>query len=144
MPIKDVIYDVGMNNGDDTAYYLSLGFRTVAIEANPELVKQAKARFAREVASGRLIILNIGIADREGALCWILGRPLFEHCDDGPRNLPAIFQGSHRNFADAAGMVDADLRHSAIQIAAREADFPDRIPFNAATVPKGNTHFVDA
>ena len=72
MPIKDLIYDVGMNNGDDTAYYLSLGFRTVAIEADPELVEQAKARFAREVASGRLIILNIGIADREGALpFWI-------------------------------------------------------------------------
>jgi hypothetical protein len=47
-----------MNNGDDTAYYLSRGFRTVAIEANPELVKYAKARFAREIASGRLIILN--------------------------------------------------------------------------------------
>ena len=43
MPIKDLIYDVGMNNGDDTAYYLSLGFRTVAIEADPELVEQAKA-----------------------------------------------------------------------------------------------------
>ena len=72
MPIDDVIYDVGMNNGDDTAYYLSLGFRTVAIEANPELVKYAKARFAHEIASGRLIILNIGIADREGELpFWI-------------------------------------------------------------------------
>ena len=80
MPINDLIYDVGMNNGDDTAYYLSLGFRTVAIEANPELVKYAKARFAREIASGRylslgfrrLIILNIGIADREGELpFWI-------------------------------------------------------------------------
>jgi hypothetical protein len=58
MPLNDLVYDVGMNNGDDTAYYLSLGFRTVAIEANPELVKYAKARFAREIASGRLIILN--------------------------------------------------------------------------------------
>jgi FkbM family methyltransferase len=66
MPIDDLIYDVGMNNGDDTAYYLSLGFRTVAIEANPELVKQAKSRFAREIESARLIILNIGMADREG------------------------------------------------------------------------------
>src|SRR5262249_4578099 len=72
MPINELIYDVGMNNGDDTAYYLSLGFRTLAIEANPELVEQAKARFAREIASGRLIILNIGIADREGELpFWI-------------------------------------------------------------------------
>jgi FkbM family methyltransferase len=72
MPIEHLIYDVGMNNGDDTAYYLSLGFRIVAIEANPELVEQAKSRFAREIASGRLIILNIGIADREGELpFWI-------------------------------------------------------------------------
>jgi len=81
------------------------------------------------------------VAIQRSALCWILGRPLFEHCDDDLRTLLSIFQGSHRNFADAAGMVDADLRHSAIEIAAREADFPDRIPCNAATVPKGNTHF---
>jgi FkbM family methyltransferase len=72
MPINELIYDVGMNNGDDTAYYLSLGFRTVAIEANPELVEQANVRFGPEIASGRLIILNIGIADREGELpFWI-------------------------------------------------------------------------
>jgi FkbM family methyltransferase len=72
MRVNDLVYDVGMNNGDDTAYYLSLGFRTVAIEASPELVEQAKARFAHEIASGRLIILNIGIADREGELpFWI-------------------------------------------------------------------------
>jgi len=50
MPIERLIYDVGMNNGDDSAYYLSLGFRVVAIEANPELVEQAKLRFAREIA----------------------------------------------------------------------------------------------
>jgi hypothetical protein len=50
----------------------------------------------------------------------------------------------HWDFADASGMVDANLRHSTIQITAREPDFSDRIPFDAATVPKSNTHFVDA
>jgi FkbM family methyltransferase len=64
--IDDLIYDVGMNNGDDTAYYLSLGFRVVSIEANPELVHQAKVRFAREIESGRLTIMAIDVADREG------------------------------------------------------------------------------
>ncbi len=44
MPVNDLVYDIGMNNGDDTAYYLSLGFRTVAIEANPELVDQPAAQ----------------------------------------------------------------------------------------------------
>jgi FkbM family methyltransferase len=72
MPVPDLIYDVGMNNGDDTAYYLWLGFRVVAIEANPFLVEHAKARFACDMASGRLTILNVGIADREGQLpFWI-------------------------------------------------------------------------
>ena len=34
---NDVIFDVGMNNGDDTAYYLHLGCRVVAVEADPVL-----------------------------------------------------------------------------------------------------------
>jgi FkbM family methyltransferase len=72
MPINDLVYDVGMNNGDDTAYYLALGFRVIAIEANPELVAKAKFRFLREITAGRLSVLNLGIAPREGQLpFWI-------------------------------------------------------------------------
>jgi len=67
-----LIYDVGMNNGDDTAYYLRRGFRVVAIEANPDLVANAAKRFADEVATKRLMILNVGIAAEEGVLSfWI-------------------------------------------------------------------------
>ena len=32
-----VIFDLGMHNGDDTAFYLSRGFNVVALEANPAL-----------------------------------------------------------------------------------------------------------
>jgi hypothetical protein len=39
-----LIYDVGMNNGDDIAYYLRRGFRVLAIEANPDLVANADLR----------------------------------------------------------------------------------------------------
>jgi 16S rRNA A1518/A1519 N6-dimethyltransferase RsmA/KsgA/DIM1 with predicted DNA glycosylase/AP lyase activity len=42
---QDLIYDVGMNNGDDTAYYLRRGFRVVAIEADTRLVRCAAERF---------------------------------------------------------------------------------------------------
>ena len=35
---QDLIYDVGMHNGDDTAYYLHKGFRVIAIDANPAMV----------------------------------------------------------------------------------------------------------
>jgi FkbM family methyltransferase len=67
-----LIYDVGMNNGDDTAYYLRRGFRVLAIEANPDLVANSARRFAGEIATRRLMILNVGIAAEEGVLSfWI-------------------------------------------------------------------------
>lgn len=68
----DLVYDVGMNNGDDTAYYLHRGYRVVAVEANPKLVEQAKQRFSRAVVAERLIILDVAIAAEEGILpFWI-------------------------------------------------------------------------
>ena len=64
--MNSTIYDVGMNNGDDTAYYLHKGYDVVAIEADPTLCDQAKRRFAKLISSGRVKILNIGIAPTEG------------------------------------------------------------------------------
>jgi len=67
-----LIYDAGMNNGDDTAHYLWRGFRVLAIEANPDLVTDAAMRFAGEIETGRLRILNVGIAAEEGEFSfWI-------------------------------------------------------------------------
>ena len=67
-----LIYDVGMHNGDDTAYYLWRGFRVVAIEANPELVANAANRFRSEIEAGHVKILNVGIAAEEGELpFWV-------------------------------------------------------------------------
>ena len=62
----DLIYDVGMNNGDDTAYYLSRGYKVIAIEADPILAKAGAQRFAAEIAAGRLKILNVGVSDHDG------------------------------------------------------------------------------
>lgn len=63
---KDLIYDVGMHNGDDTAYYLSKGYRVVAIEANPELAAAGEQRFSQEICDGRLIIVNAGVFYERG------------------------------------------------------------------------------
>jgi FkbM family methyltransferase len=63
---RDLIIDVGMNDGSDTAYYLHCGYRVVAVEANPSLTAAAEQRFLCEIADGRLTILNIGIAQNEG------------------------------------------------------------------------------
>lgn len=67
-----LVYDVGMNNGDDSAYYLHKGCRVVAIEADPTLVEGVANRFAQEIRDGRLTILNVAIAEQTGSLpFWI-------------------------------------------------------------------------
>jgi FkbM family methyltransferase len=56
------IYDVGMNDGADTAYYLETGHRVVAVEANPDLAAAARRRFAREISDGRLVVVDAAIS----------------------------------------------------------------------------------
>jgi FkbM family methyltransferase len=62
----NLVYDVGLHLGDDTAYYLHLGFRVVAVEADPALASAARLRFTRAIDEKRLVILNAGIAEKEG------------------------------------------------------------------------------
>ena len=70
--IEDLIYDVGMHDGSDTALYLSRGFRVIAIEANPVLVERARIRFSAAEEVGRLTILGVGIGASRGAFdFWV-------------------------------------------------------------------------
>jgi FkbM family methyltransferase len=69
MPIA---YDIGMHNGDDTAYYLAKGYDVVAVEANPALCKAARLRFAEPIAHGRLKIVNVAISDAPGEIEFYL------------------------------------------------------------------------
>jgi FkbM family methyltransferase len=68
MKRPNLIIDVGMHDGQDTAFYLAKGFEVVAIEANPSLVDAARDRFAAEIESGRLQILPVAIAETAGPL----------------------------------------------------------------------------
>ena len=65
--VRPVIYDFGMNNGDDVQYYLLKNARVVGVEANAGLCELARKRFSREIASGQLTILNLALSDRESA-----------------------------------------------------------------------------
>jgi len=65
-----LIFDLGMNNGDDTAFYLRKGFGVVALEANPSLCEHAAGRFAPAIADGKLEIVNAAIWDRSGEVTF--------------------------------------------------------------------------
>src|SRR4051812_24616485 len=76
-PFCSLIYDVGVENGDDSAQYLELGYRVVGVEASPLAVQTIGARFKAEIAQGRYILVPVGIAESDGVTpFWV--------CDDHP------------------------------------------------------------
>lgn len=63
----DVIYDFGMNNGDDIEYYLLKGGKVVGVEANPVLCSAVEQRFAAEIGEGSLAVLNCALSAEANA-----------------------------------------------------------------------------
>lgn len=103
--IDDLIYDVGMHNGDDTAYYLYRGYKVVAIDADPQACENARRRFKSELDSGRLTILNVGITAEPGTWdFWI--------CEPHPE-----WNSFNRRIASREGSP-----HHAIQVPCRTFD----------------------
>lgn len=100
--MEKLIFDVGLNIGQDTAFYLSQGYRVVAVEADPALAQAARTKFSREIEAGRLELVNVGIAEKEGVFdFWI--------CEDKPE-----FNSLHRHIAARDGYA-----HHCIQIPAQ-------------------------
>ncbi|HWU80169.1 MAG TPA: FkbM family methyltransferase [Caulobacter sp.] len=64
--MSELIYDVGMHNGDDARYYLDKGFQVIGIEANPTFCRDCEQRFADEIKTGRMVVLNVGVGPEAG------------------------------------------------------------------------------
>jgi len=67
-----LIYDVGMHNGADSDFYLKKGFDVVGIEANPALAAHCEKKFANEIASGQLKVVNRAVAETSGVIDFYL------------------------------------------------------------------------
>jgi len=61
-----LVYDVGMHEGEDTEFYVKRGFKVVGIEANPFLAEKLQNKFAPEISSGQVRIVNKAIAAAAG------------------------------------------------------------------------------
>jgi FkbM family methyltransferase len=60
---EDLIYDVGMHQGEDTEFYLHKGFRVIAFEADPHWVRTCRHRLKEFIAQGQLTIIEGAILD---------------------------------------------------------------------------------
>lgn len=79
------VFDLGMNNGDDTDFYLRKGFRVVAVDANPQLCIKARERFAAEIRDGRLRVVHGAIAAAPGTLELFLNEDVSGWSTANPR-----------------------------------------------------------
>lgn len=62
---ETIFYDLGANEGQNISYYLSMGFRVVAVEASSNLCELIRGQFAPEIASGKLMVLQMAITEEE-------------------------------------------------------------------------------
>jgi FkbM family methyltransferase len=72
--ISDLIFDVGAHKGEDSDFYLKLGYRVVAVEGNPALAEQLRKRFDREISDGRYNVIDKVIADSMGSSKFYLNK----------------------------------------------------------------------
>jgi FkbM family methyltransferase len=83
----NLVYDVGLYDGDDSAFYLSQGHSVLAIDASPDMIDAARRRFDREIRSNQLTLLNTAISDTTGPCSfWV--------CDDF-----SMWNSCHRDIA---------------------------------------------
>ena len=64
--VSNLICDVGAHKGEDSAFYLKLGYRVLAVEANPWLARKLRQRFRDEIEAGTYILIDKAIAASSG------------------------------------------------------------------------------
>lgn len=80
-----MIIDIGVHNGDDSAFYLAKGFKVIGVEANPRLVAAARDRFAAPIADGRYQLIEAAIAPRAGQIDFIVNLDKDDWSSTDPR-----------------------------------------------------------
>lgn len=58
MIATDLIFDLGLYEGQDSRFYLDKGFRVVAVEAHPEYADRARISFAKEIEAKRFFLIE--------------------------------------------------------------------------------------
>ena len=62
----NLIFDIGMYDGSDTKYYLSEGYKVIAVEANSNLIERARESFKEELSYSQLVLVNAAICNDPG------------------------------------------------------------------------------
>src|SRR4051794_41076197 len=71
---SNLVFDVGAHKGEDSDFYLKLGYRVVAIEANPHLAEYLGERFKKEIREGKYLLINRAISESGGTVTFYINK----------------------------------------------------------------------
>jgi FkbM family methyltransferase len=82
MKNNKLIFDLGFHNGDDSDFYLKKGFDVVAVEANPELVREGAERFHEYIGKKNLNLINKALSGEKGTVKFYIhpNKPDWSSC----------------------------------------------------------------
>jgi FkbM family methyltransferase len=65
-----LVFDLGMNDGSDTAFYLAKGFSVVGVDAAEDLCDLVRDKYQAEIDAGRLSVENVAVTESEGPVTF--------------------------------------------------------------------------
>jgi FkbM family methyltransferase len=83
-----LIFDIGMSEGNDTAFYLAKGFNVVGVEADVHVFEALGQRFAEAIQDGRLVIYHRAAGARHGDIVEFFGNPIHQGISGLTNNHP--------------------------------------------------------
>ncbi|MCX6484807.1 MAG: FkbM family methyltransferase [Mycobacterium sp.] len=72
----DLIFDIGSHQGEDSDFYLKLGYRVVAVEANPTLAAELRERFSAAIDSGDYVLVENAIGEADGSISFFVNKTM--------------------------------------------------------------------
>lgn len=74
----DLIFDIGMSEGNDTEFYLRKGFRVVGVEADTTIQGYLADRFSAAISAGRLAIEHRAAGEITGDVVTFHNNPAYQ------------------------------------------------------------------
>jgi FkbM family methyltransferase len=71
---SDLIFDVGAHKGEDSDFYLKMGYRVIAIEANPINAQHLRNRFGADIRNGNYTVVERAIGKSEAAMTFYINK----------------------------------------------------------------------
>jgi FkbM family methyltransferase len=95
---RNLIFDIGMSEGNDTAFYLAKGFAVVGVEPDVQAYLALRERFDSAISSGRLKIYNFAAAQSHGEMVEFFHHEQHQGISGLSCGRPEFVPGSYRRY----------------------------------------------